>query len=195
MDRASANTFDASVFEIGKALHDAAASSRPQLFRARGLRGALLAQALVDQESRRSLFQFIDVLPQRRAPSAVAEHNRAYLERGQPAGTWGRVMAPGSHPAMAWTVRLSVKRMAGFFLSKEKKRFLAHVIHDIARAGATVTVDAEGEAVLTGGVQPFGGCRLSLTGTQAGGQDYRKQSSLPWSRIVTENTIRHRYVA
>jgi RHH-type proline utilization regulon transcriptional repressor/proline dehydrogenase/delta 1-pyrroline-5-carboxylate dehydrogenase len=42
------------------------------------------------------------------------------------------------------------------------------------------------------GVQPFGGYRLSGTGIQAGGEDYLKQ--FMWSRVVTENTIRHGYV-
>jgi RHH-type transcriptional regulator, proline utilization regulon repressor / proline dehydrogenase / delta 1-pyrroline-5-carboxylate dehydrogenase len=40
--------------------------------------------------------------------------------------------------------------------------------------------------------QPFGGYRLSGTGIQAGGEDYLKQ--FLWSRVVTENTIRHGYV-
>jgi RHH-type proline utilization regulon transcriptional repressor/proline dehydrogenase/delta 1-pyrroline-5-carboxylate dehydrogenase len=43
------------------------------------------------------------------------------------------------------------------------------------------------------GVQPFGGYALSGTGIQAGGEDYLKQ--FLWSRVVTENTIRHGYVA
>jgi RHH-type proline utilization regulon transcriptional repressor/proline dehydrogenase/delta 1-pyrroline-5-carboxylate dehydrogenase len=42
------------------------------------------------------------------------------------------------------------------------------------------------------GVQPFGGYRLSGTGIQAGGEEYLKQ--FMWSRVVTENTIRHGYV-
>jgi RHH-type proline utilization regulon transcriptional repressor/proline dehydrogenase/delta 1-pyrroline-5-carboxylate dehydrogenase len=41
-------------------------------------------------------------------------------------------------------------------------------------------------------VQPFGGYRLSGTGIQAGGEEYLKQ--FMWSRVVTENTIRHGYV-
>lgn len=43
------------------------------------------------------------------------------------------------------------------------------------------------------GVQPFGGCKLSGTGTQAGGPDYLKQ--FLWSRVVSENTLRHGFVA
>jgi RHH-type proline utilization regulon transcriptional repressor/proline dehydrogenase/delta 1-pyrroline-5-carboxylate dehydrogenase len=43
------------------------------------------------------------------------------------------------------------------------------------------------------GVQPFGGYRLSGTGIPAGGEEYLKQ--FMWSRTVTENTIRHGYVA
>lgn len=39
------------------------------------------------------------------------------------------------------------------------------------------------------GVQPFGGVRLSGTGVQAGGPDYLLQ--FMWSRVVSENTMRH----
>ena len=39
------------------------------------------------------------------------------------------------------------------------------------------------------GVQPFGGYRLSGTGVQAGGEDYLRQ--FLWSRVVSENTMRH----
>jgi RHH-type proline utilization regulon transcriptional repressor/proline dehydrogenase/delta 1-pyrroline-5-carboxylate dehydrogenase len=42
------------------------------------------------------------------------------------------------------------------------------------------------------GVQPFGGWRLSGTGIQAGGPDYLKQ--FLWSRVVSENTLRHGFV-
>jgi RHH-type proline utilization regulon transcriptional repressor/proline dehydrogenase/delta 1-pyrroline-5-carboxylate dehydrogenase len=42
------------------------------------------------------------------------------------------------------------------------------------------------------GVQPFGGIRHSGTGIQAGGPDYIKQ--FLWSRVVSENTLRHGYV-
>jgi RHH-type proline utilization regulon transcriptional repressor/proline dehydrogenase/delta 1-pyrroline-5-carboxylate dehydrogenase len=42
------------------------------------------------------------------------------------------------------------------------------------------------------GAQPFGGYRLSGTGIPAGGEDYLKQ--FLWSRVVTENTIRHGFV-
>jgi RHH-type proline utilization regulon transcriptional repressor/proline dehydrogenase/delta 1-pyrroline-5-carboxylate dehydrogenase len=43
------------------------------------------------------------------------------------------------------------------------------------------------------GAQPFGGFRLSGKGVPAGGEEYLKQ--FMWSRVVTENTIRHGYVA
>jgi RHH-type proline utilization regulon transcriptional repressor/proline dehydrogenase/delta 1-pyrroline-5-carboxylate dehydrogenase len=43
------------------------------------------------------------------------------------------------------------------------------------------------------GAQPFGGYRLSGMGIPAGGEDYLKQ--FMWSRVVSENTIRHGYVA
>ena len=40
--------------------------------------------------------------------------------------------------------------------------------------------------------QPFGGVKLSGTGTQAGGPDYLKQ--FMWTRVVSENTMRHGFV-
>jgi RHH-type proline utilization regulon transcriptional repressor/proline dehydrogenase/delta 1-pyrroline-5-carboxylate dehydrogenase len=40
--------------------------------------------------------------------------------------------------------------------------------------------------------QPFGGAAHSGTGIQAGGPDYLKQ--FLWTRVVSENTLRHGYV-
>lgn len=40
--------------------------------------------------------------------------------------------------------------------------------------------------------QPFGGVKLSGTGVQAGGPDYLKQ--FMWTRVVSENTMRHGFV-
>ena len=42
------------------------------------------------------------------------------------------------------------------------------------------------------GAQPFGGIGHSGTGIQAGGPDYLKQ--FMWTRVVSENTLRHGYV-
>ena len=42
------------------------------------------------------------------------------------------------------------------------------------------------------GVQPFGGMAHSGTGVQAGGPDYVRQ--FMWTRVVSENTLRHGYV-
>jgi RHH-type proline utilization regulon transcriptional repressor/proline dehydrogenase/delta 1-pyrroline-5-carboxylate dehydrogenase len=42
------------------------------------------------------------------------------------------------------------------------------------------------------GIQPFGGMKLSGTGVQAGGPDYLKQ--FMWSRVASENTLRHGFV-
>jgi len=41
--------------------------------------------------------------------------------------------------------------------------------------------------------QPFGGLKLSGTGLQAGGPDYLKQ--FMWTRVVSENTMRHGFVS
>jgi RHH-type proline utilization regulon transcriptional repressor/proline dehydrogenase/delta 1-pyrroline-5-carboxylate dehydrogenase len=41
-------------------------------------------------------------------------------------------------------------------------------------------------------IQPFGGVGLSGTGVQAGGPDYLKQ--FMWSRVVSENVMRHGFV-
>jgi RHH-type proline utilization regulon transcriptional repressor/proline dehydrogenase/delta 1-pyrroline-5-carboxylate dehydrogenase len=42
------------------------------------------------------------------------------------------------------------------------------------------------------GIQPFGGVKYSGTGVQAGGPDYLKQ--FLWSRVASENTLRHGFV-
>jgi RHH-type proline utilization regulon transcriptional repressor/proline dehydrogenase/delta 1-pyrroline-5-carboxylate dehydrogenase len=42
------------------------------------------------------------------------------------------------------------------------------------------------------GAQPFGGVGMSGTGIQAGGPDYLKQ--FMWTRVVSENTLRHGFV-
>ena len=42
------------------------------------------------------------------------------------------------------------------------------------------------------GAQPFGGVKLSGTGIQAGGPDYLKQ--FMWTRVVSENTMRHGFL-
>ena len=42
------------------------------------------------------------------------------------------------------------------------------------------------------GAQPFGGPQMSGTGIQAGGPDYLKQ--FLWTRVVSENTLRHGFV-
>lgn len=42
------------------------------------------------------------------------------------------------------------------------------------------------------GAHPFGGVKLSGTGIQAGGADYLKQ--FMWTRVVSENTMRHGFV-
>jgi RHH-type proline utilization regulon transcriptional repressor/proline dehydrogenase/delta 1-pyrroline-5-carboxylate dehydrogenase len=150
MDRA-ASTSEAAISEIGRQLYDAAAGSRPQLFRSRGIRGALLSRALRDEELKRALFQFIDVLPQLEGAQAIAQHFRAYLEGRRLGGGWARLMALGTRPMMAWAVRLSVMRLAELFLVGEKRPALARVLRGLSRAGASATIDAVGEAVLTDG--------------------------------------------
>jgi RHH-type proline utilization regulon transcriptional repressor/proline dehydrogenase/delta 1-pyrroline-5-carboxylate dehydrogenase len=147
MDRTPAT--EASLFEIGRLLYDAAGSTRPRLFRARGLRAALLARALRDEDLKRALFQFIDALPQLQSAGAVADHFRAYLDRCDIGGVWGGLMALGRKPLMAWAVRLSVTRVAQLFLVEESRRAVAEVLRKLARAGAGTTLDAVGEAVLT----------------------------------------------
>ena len=57
-----------------------------------------------------------------------------------------------------------------------------------ARRSATSTSTAQITGAMVGR-QPFGGNRLSGTGTKAGGPDYLLQFVEP--RVVTENTMRH----
>src|SRR5688572_562949 len=99
---------ESTVREIGRALYASAATSRPALYRARGVRGALLARALEDDALRRALFQFVDVLPQLDDSTTVARHFNAYLEGRELEGLWGRVLRLGNYPLMAGAVRASV---------------------------------------------------------------------------------------
>ena len=137
------------VAEIGRTLYASAVASRPALFRARGVRGALLAQALRDEKLKRALFQFVDVLPQLDDAAAVARHFRTYLEGHALQGPWGRLLKLGASPLMAGAVRASVTRVARLFLVEEDRGPLARALREIERAGAQTTIDAVGEAVLT----------------------------------------------
>ena len=114
--------------EIGRALYAAAARSRPALFRARGLRGALLAQALRDEQLRRALFQFVDVLPQLDDAAAVARHFQRLSRRPRAAGPVGpAAQRSATSPLMAWAVRASVTRIARLFLVEENRAALGRV--------------------------------------------------------------------
>jgi len=149
MDTLASGALEKAISDVGKTLYASASTSRPALFRARGVRGALLAQALRDEGLRRALFQFVDVLPQLEGAEAVARHYRAYLGGRELAGAWGRLLALGSRPLMSWAVRASVARLAGLFLIEETGTAVARVMRELARAGAGTTIDAVGEAVLT----------------------------------------------
>ena len=142
-------TPERAIAETGGALYEAAARSRPALFRARGVTGALLAQALRDEALRSALFQFVDVLPQLENSAAIARHFRAYLAGRELAGPWGRLIKLGNHPAMAWAVRSSVARIARLFLVEENRAQLTRVVGELAASGAQTTIDAVGEAVLS----------------------------------------------
>jgi RHH-type proline utilization regulon transcriptional repressor/proline dehydrogenase/delta 1-pyrroline-5-carboxylate dehydrogenase len=135
--------------DIGRHLYREAARSRPALFGARGMRGALLHRALADERLRTALFQFIDVLPQLDRAAAVAEHFRAYLDGHQLAGVWGRLLKLGNHAALAWAVRASVMRTARLFLVEETEASVKGVLTALARGESLATLDAVGEAVLT----------------------------------------------
>ncbi|MBI4205913.1 MAG: bifunctional proline dehydrogenase/L-glutamate gamma-semialdehyde dehydrogenase [Betaproteobacteria bacterium] len=137
------------VGEIGRRLYRDAARSRPALFGARGVRGALLAHALADERLRNALFQFIDVLPQLEASDSIAAHFRSYLAGHRLAGPWGRLLRLGNHPVAAWAVRAAVMRTARLFLVEEKPATVKRTLAEIARTRAAVTIDAVGEAVLS----------------------------------------------
>ena len=114
------------------------------------MRGAVLARALEDEALRQALFQFVDVLPELRDGYAIARHFSAYMQSRELAGAWGRLLRLASQPLMGWAVRSSVTRTARLFLVEEKGSAVARVIRDLARTGSQVTIDAVGEAVLTG---------------------------------------------
>lgn len=137
--------------DIGSRLYREAVRSRPALFGARGVRGALLRQALADDGLRTALFQFVDVLPQLDHAGAIADHFKAYLDGHQLAGVWGRLLKFGNHPALAWAVRASVARTARLFLVEESPSAVKRVLAELGSVGAAATLDAVGEVVLTEG--------------------------------------------
>ena len=149
MDSSTASGIEAVILEVGAALHADALRSRPEFFRARGLRGAILGRALEDETLRRALFQFVDVLPELRDATAIARHFSAYLQGRDLGGAWARLAQLGARPFMAWAVRSGVTRTARLFLVEENQSALTKIGRALARNGAQMTVDAVGEAVLT----------------------------------------------
>src|SRR5688572_5966053 len=121
------------ITDVARGLYAAASRERPALFRVRGMRGALLAQALDDEALKRALFQFVDVLPQLEGAGVIARHFGAYLRGRALKGPWGRLLALGEHPLMAWAVRASVVRIARLFLIEEKERAVAAIMRELGR--------------------------------------------------------------
>jgi RHH-type proline utilization regulon transcriptional repressor/proline dehydrogenase/delta 1-pyrroline-5-carboxylate dehydrogenase len=141
--------FESRIGEIGRRLYREAVRSRPAFFGAHGVRGALLQRALADERLRNALFQFIDVLPQLESSESIARHFRAYLKDYPLSGVWGGLLKLGAHPAAAWMVRASVARIARLFLAEENQAAVTRALGRIRVWGASATVDAVGEAVLT----------------------------------------------
>ncbi|HWQ37875.1 MAG TPA: proline dehydrogenase family protein [Burkholderiales bacterium] len=95
------------------------------------------------------------------------------------AGSFDQALALAMHSDYALTGGVFTRLPAHAQLARE--RFLVGNLYINRRiTGARV------------GVQPFGGIRHSGTGVQAGGPDYIKQ--FMWSRVVSENTLRHGFV-
>jgi RHH-type transcriptional regulator, proline utilization regulon repressor / proline dehydrogenase / delta 1-pyrroline-5-carboxylate dehydrogenase len=142
-------SLEAGIAEIGARLYADAVRSRPPLFGARGMRGALLESALADAGLRNALFHFVDVLPQLESAEQIAAHFRSYLGGRELGGVWGRLLKLGCSPALAWAVRASVARTARLFLVEETPAAVKRALATLTDIGAAATVDAVGEAVLT----------------------------------------------
>jgi len=149
MNASEENALEALTRDIGSKLYRGAIRSRPPLFGARGVRGALIARALGDEQSRTALFQFVDVLPQLDRAGAIADHFRAYLDGYELAGVWGRLLRLAQHPALAWAVRASVARTARLFLVEENAAAVKRVLAGLGARATLAVLDAVGEAVLT----------------------------------------------
>ena len=108
---------------------------------------------MADERLRSGLFQLVDALPQLRGASDIADHLRAYLApyRGEAkhAGWQGALLALAGRPSLAWSVRWFTRRMARGFLADESERGIAQILRELARAPASATLDAVGEAVLS----------------------------------------------
>jgi RHH-type proline utilization regulon transcriptional repressor/proline dehydrogenase/delta 1-pyrroline-5-carboxylate dehydrogenase len=149
MDASEQQALEPVIREIGSRIHGDAVQAPPALFGTGGVRGALLQQALADTRLRTALFQFIDVLPQLDRAGAISDHFHAYLRGHELAGVWGRLLRLADHPAAAWAVRAGVARTARLFLVEETEAAVRDVLTELADGGATATLDAVGEAVLT----------------------------------------------
>jgi RHH-type proline utilization regulon transcriptional repressor/proline dehydrogenase/delta 1-pyrroline-5-carboxylate dehydrogenase len=140
--------FEVAVRAIGHSLFAAGAARRPRLFR--GLRGALLDRTIADGRLRDGVFRLVDVLPQLNGAGEVAEHLRAYLAAVPRPGWEGWLLRFVARPSLAWMVRRMVHRLARDFMAEESQRGLARLLVELARVPAVATVDAVGEAVLSG---------------------------------------------
>ena len=140
---------DALILEIGSSLYRLAAGAPPSLFDGRGVKGRVLARALRDEKLRAALFCFIDTLPQLETASDVATHFFAYFDGLALGGAWGRLLRLGNHSILAPAVRVSVERVARYFLVEESQRAISRVLKQLQAFPAGASFDAVGEAVLT----------------------------------------------
>ncbi|OHC62082.1 MAG: hypothetical protein A2045_07050 [Rhodocyclales bacterium GWA2_65_20] len=141
------NNFETEIRAIGESLYAAAAGSRPRLYR--GVTGGLLAKTMADAQLRDGLFQLVDVLPQLRGSGDIAAHLAAYLG-GVPRPGWqGWLFRLAARPALGWSVRVFVRRLARRFLAEESAAGIGRVLDELARVPAQATLDAVGEAVLS----------------------------------------------
>ncbi|MCK9284165.1 MAG: bifunctional proline dehydrogenase/L-glutamate gamma-semialdehyde dehydrogenase [Rhodocyclaceae bacterium] len=141
------STFETEVRTVGRCLYERAAGRRPDLYR--GFAGSLLKATLADTHLRDGLFQLVDVLPQLSGSTQVAQHLAAYLRGVRHTGWQGRLLALAARPALAWGVRLAVRRLARRFLAEETEAGVLAVLDRLARLPAQATLDAVGEAVLS----------------------------------------------
>ena len=134
--------------EIGRALHERVRAQPPPFYA--GMRADLLRRAVSDPRLRAALFQFVDVLPQLTDNAAIARHFRAYLGDFELGGLFGRLLRLGENRMAAPLVRQTVSRLARLFLVEETPRAFAAAMRKIAALPAMVSLDAVGEAVLSG---------------------------------------------
>jgi RHH-type proline utilization regulon transcriptional repressor/proline dehydrogenase/delta 1-pyrroline-5-carboxylate dehydrogenase len=140
---------------IGRALFAAAKREHAHLSVLNRWTAQVLSWCLSDPSLKSSVLQFIDVLPSLKGPREIVRHVREYFPPGTrlPAalrlGTGLARQGVLTRHALAAVITQLVERVARQFIAEQSPEGAAHIVRDLARRGATCSLDLLGEQVLT----------------------------------------------